>query len=177
MRDTRRGALPQGRAFVATHLPRRERSSNERNRGNGLLVNLWFEWLNLPKRDAQWHRQDVADEVQELRDASGLVEVWSEKADVVFATRRGRWAGHGIELPLRRLDSWLGLAYMFPKYTLRWLFYRTVGHHLDPALRISEVRNPRKTDKLRDIARNNGFDPVAFERECRRCSAWWLFLK
>lgn len=41
---------------------------------------------------------------------------------------------------------------MIPKYTLRWRFFRKIGHQFDKNLNISEVRNPKKIEKLKKIA-------------------------
>lgn len=44
------------------------------------------------------------------------------------------------------------VLYMIPKYTLRWRFFRKIGHQFDKNLNISEVRNPKKIEKLKKIA-------------------------
>lgn len=145
--------------------------------GNGELLDLWFAWLGLPKHDEAWHRTDLAEELAELGQAKGFVAVWSERADVVFTVARARWSGHNLAYPFGWPTRASGLVYMLPKYTLRWLLFRMAGRRLYSQSRITEVRNPANRRKLRTIAEKHGIDPVAFESECRRLTAWWPLLK
>ena len=140
-------------------------------------MNRWFDWLGLPRRDEAWHRADVQEEMSELEDARTWLEVWSETSDVVFAVARGRWAGHALEFPLGRRRYVAGLLYMFPKYTLRWLFYRVAGRRIDRSVRVAEVRNPRKLEKVREIAVRYGLDADAFESDCRKLLIFWPLLR
>ncbi len=69
----------------------------------------------------------------------------------------------------------MGLLYMFPKCTLRWKFYRALGKKFDRD--ITEVRNPRKTEKLKHIARKYNLDEDLFEAEAKKLMKKWIFLK
>lgn len=57
---------------------------------------------------------------------------------------------------------------MFPKYTLRWRFFRKLGKQFDINLNISEVRNPKKISKLHVIAQKYNLDPVMFQKEAEK---------
>jgi hypothetical protein len=98
----------------------------------------------------------------------------------------------------------LGTLYMIPKYSLRFVFYRTVVwyiKHMHPrhsinsfvtsspsisqppstnlyksSIDIREVRNPRKVHKLAEIARNNGIDEHAFIDVATKWLRWWPLL-
>lgn len=133
--------------------------------------------LDMPKHDRAWHEQDVEDELQEFREAEGFLARWSEKSDVVYTYTRAQWSGHALPpFPLGAADFAVGAAYMFPKYTLRWLFFYLLGKRFGRNNKITEVRNPRKTTKLRDIAERNNIDPAEFEAAARRLSRFWPFL-
>lgn len=74
----------------------------------------------MPKYDFTWHSQDVAEEFGEYKEATGLLHRWSELSDVVYTYTRAQWSGYKeIEFPLSRTGFYIGLLYMFPKYTLR----------------------------------------------------------
>ena len=89
-----------------------------------MFINLWHTILDMPKYDEEWHRQDIEDELKELRGAKGFLDTWSEKSDLVYTYTRAKWSGHhNIIFPKGKLDFLIGLVYMFPKYTLRWLFF------------------------------------------------------
>ncbi len=51
---------------------------------------------------------------------------------------------------------------MFPKYTLRWRFYRVLGKKIDKNVKITEVRNPKKLEKLEYIAKKYNLDSIKF---------------
>lgn len=128
-------------------------------------VQHWHTLLDMQKHDEAWHRKDMADELAEYREAHGILDTWSELSDVVYTYTRARWSGHtGIAFPLSTVQFALGVVYMIPKYTLRWRFFRTLGHTFDNRLHISEVRNPRKVAKLHTIAAQYHLDPVLFQR-------------
>jgi hypothetical protein len=132
----------------------------------------------MPKHDLAWHTQDMADEIGELEEAKGLIHRWSEVSDVVYAYTRARWSGHkDIKFSLGKRSFYLGLLYMFPKYTLRWKFFRVLGKRFDRSLKISEVRNPQKVEKLENIAHKYNLDPVKFKDEARKLMKRWIFLK
>lgn len=65
---------------------------------------------------------------------------------------------------------------MYPKYTSRWLFFRVAGKRSGAPRTVREVRNPRKTHKLHDIAAKNSIDPIEFQKICERQLRYWLLL-
>jgi hypothetical protein len=141
------------------------------------MINLWHTRLAMPKYDAAWHRADMRDELAEYHAASGLICRWSEASDVVYTYTRGRWSGHkSIEFPLSRGAYYVGLVYMVPKYTLRWLFFRKVARSMGAPDMVTEVRNPRKVHKLKDIAERNGLEAQEFTRRAQALMKWWPLL-
>ena len=142
-----------------------------------MIINLWHSWLDMPKLSRQWHINDINDELEELKEASGLINRLSEKSDVVYTYTRLKWTGfNNFKWPLRRLDYVLGTLYMFPKYTLRYLFYLYVGKRLDKSKRVKCVRNPRKPQKIYNGAIENKIDPEKFVAECKKIYRFWIFL-
>jgi hypothetical protein len=130
------------------------------------LINRWHNMLNLPKYDETWHKKDMADELTEYEEAEGLINTWSELSDVAYTHTRARWSGHtNIDFPLSRTRLIIGLLYMIPKYTLRWRFFRDLGHQFDKNLNIAEVRNPKKIEKLKVIAEKYNLDPELFTQK------------
>ena len=120
----------------------------------------------------------MLDELRELEEARGLFYRWSELSDVVYTYTRARWSGHrDIVFPFGRMNFYFGCLYMFPKYSLRWKFFRVLGKKIDKNLNIAEVRNPEKTEKLSDIAMRYGLDPVKFKEEADKLKNKWFFLK
>ncbi|MFH1632301.1 MAG: hypothetical protein ABIA47_04805 [bacterium] len=143
-----------------------------------MITHLWHTILGMPKQDEAWHRQDVADEMDELKEARGFFARWSELSDVAYTVTRAWWSGHeSIKWPWSRRRRWWGSLYMFPKYTLRWLFFWILGKRFDRRLGMTEVRNPAKVHKLHEIAERNGIDPVNFERAAKRLLRFWPLLK
>jgi hypothetical protein len=133
--------------------------------------------LDMPKRDLEWHKNDIAEEIQELKEANGLICRWSEVSDVVYAYTRTKWTGHQIERPISLGLFYVGAIYMFPKYILRWTFYYSIGKKFDKNLKITEVRNPKKEEKLHKIAVKWNLDPELFKTEVKRKMKYWVFLK
>lgn len=128
----------------------------------------WHTMLNMTKFDETWHKEDMADELAEYHEARGFLDTWSELSDVVYTYTRAKWSGHtSIHFPLSTLQFLLGVVYMLPKYTLRWLFFRKLGHQFDRDLDLNVVRNPHKTAKLHLIAENHGLDPITFEAKAK----------
>ncbi len=128
------------------------------------LVNWWHTKLDMPKYDEEWHRSDLADEFLEYREAEGVINRWSELSDITYTYTRAKWSGHhNILFPLQKWQYYIGIVYMVPKYTLRWRFFRRLGHHFDKQLNICEVRNPLKTVKLAAIAEKYNLDPEQFQ--------------
>jgi len=141
-----------------------------------MILRRWHDWLDMHKYDEAWHLHDIQDELKEYEEARGFIDRWSELSDVVYTYTRAHWTGHGdVVFPLSRFHLFIGLLYMFPKYTLRWLFFRRIGRQFGKV--IHEVRNPQKIEKLYKIAHRYDIDPEAFERECRRVMKFWAFLK
>ncbi len=141
-----------------------------------MILRAWHNWLNMERHDKAWHLDDLKDEMEEYDEARGLIERWSELCDVVYTCTRSHWDGYpDIKYPYAWWTFAVGLIYMFPKYTLRWLFFRKVAKRFGK--KISAIRNPKKTHKLRDIAEEFGMDPDAFEKECKRVMKYWVFLK
>lgn len=133
------------------------------------IICLWHDHLDMPKYDIGWHRQDIEDETIELIEARGLINRWSELADVAYTYTRAHWSGHSsLLLPISKHRYLLGLIYMFPKYQLRWNFFNCLGKKFDKTIQIKEVRNPRKVYKLDTIAEKYGIDKTQFSGEARK---------
>jgi hypothetical protein len=138
----------------------------------------WHTMLAMPIHDAAWHQQDLEDELAEYHEATGLIDTWSELSDVAYTCTRAHWSGHtNIPFPLSRIQYVLGILYMLPKYSLRWRFFRRLGHHFDDSLHISEVRNPRKVAKLHTLAEKYHLDPIAFQIEAEHMLKHTFLLK
>ena len=133
--------------------------------------------MGMQKHDLQWHLQDLADEVKEYEEAKGFFNLWSELSDVVYTCTRGKWSGHRIEFPYSITKFLWGLIYMFPKYTMRWLFFRRAAKRVDPASNVRAVRNPKKKHKLHAMAEEFGIDPHEFESECKKMLKYWILPK
>jgi len=138
------------------------------------MVNKWHDWLGMPKQDKQWHMSDMADETAEYDAETNWLKKWSELSDVVYTCSRGRWSGHSIRFPFKNWQYLLGLLYMFPKYTVRWLFFRSAGKKANPEIIIREVRNPKKTYKLHTIAEKYGIEPQVFQVICEKKMKYWI---
>jgi hypothetical protein len=142
------------------------------------LIHRWHTTLNMPKYDEAWHVQDIADELAEYHEARGLVEKWSELSDIAYTYTRTNWSGHtNVILPISKPKYYIGLLYMFPKYTLRWRFFRALGHHFDKNLHLTEVRNPKKLEKLESMAQKHNLDPEQFKAEAARLLRKRILLK
>ncbi len=142
------------------------------------MINLWHSILKMPKHDALWHKQDMEDEFKELEEAEGFFDTWSELSDVVYTYTRARWSGHKhFYWPLSRMEFIKGIFYMIPKYTLRWLFFRLAGKMTDKKSLLREVRNPRKSHKLKTIAQKHGLNSDEFEKQCKRLLKIWPLIK
>lgn len=137
----------------------------------------WHDILDMPKKTKKWHEDDLADEFTELDEAKGLINRWSEYSDVVYTLTRARWSGHDIVSPLTSGQIIYGSLYMFPKYTLRFLFFRRAGNKLGATRALREVRNPKKIHKLHHIAKKYNLDPDAFTEVCKRQLRHWPLLK
>jgi hypothetical protein len=142
------------------------------------LINKWHDMLNMPKYDKVWHKQDMADELAEYEEAHGFIDTWSELSDIVYTHTRAKWSGHNtIDFPLSKILLPIGILYMIPKYTLRWKFFRDLGHQFDRNLNISEVRNPKKIEKLKVIAEKYNLDPEQFTEKALILMRGRIFFK
>ena len=137
----------------------------------------WHDFLGMPKKSIEWHRQDVADEYAELDKARGPINRWSEYSDVVYTVTRARWGGYAMDSPLSRRAFIYGSLYMFPKYTLRYLFFRQAGKKLHATRPLHEVRNPQKTHKIHYVANKYELDPAKFAAVCKKQLRYWPLLK
>ncbi len=140
------------------------------------MIDKWHDLLSMPKHNKAWHRQDLEDELDEYHEARGLFYKWSELSDIVYTCTRGRWSGHTLTFPLGKWQFALGVTYMIPKYSLRWLFFRRAAIKLNPNLKIKEVRNPKKIHKLHDIAKKYNLSPEDFQSACEKQLKYWPLL-
>ena len=142
------------------------------------IINYWHSVIDMPKKDFKWHEADISDELKEFEEAEGLINKWSELSDIVYTYTRAYWSGHKtMEYPLSNISFFVGLLYMFPKYTLRWRFYRVLGRKIDKNIKITEVRNPKKIEKLKIIALKHNIDPEKLIIEANKLMRRWIFLK
>ncbi len=142
-----------------------------------MILHGWHTMLNMPKYDENWHKQDMADEIAEYEEATGIIDTWSELSDVAYTYTRAKWSGHTIDFPLSKTQLSIGIIYMLPKYTLRWRFFRRLGHYFSKDLNISEVRNPKKLEKLESIAKKYTIDPKAFQKKAEEMLKRTILLK
>jgi hypothetical protein len=142
------------------------------------IINKWHDKLGMPKRDLDWHINDINDEYQEYLEARGFIDIWSELSDVAYTYTRAVWSGHkDVKFPFGKTRFIIGLLYMFPKYSLRWKFYNKLGKKFDENLHITEVRNPVKIEKLDHVAKKYNLDPIKFKSEAQKLMKYWVFLK
>lgn len=142
-----------------------------------IVFKLWHNFLDMPRKDEEWHRNDIADELAEYEEAEGFIDRWSELSDVVYAVTRARWDGFESSFPLSLMQVLSGIAYMFPKYTSRWLFYYVAGRKAGAGRKVTEVRNPVKVHKLHHIAKKYDIEPELFAGICERQLKYWPLLK
>lgn len=137
---------------------------------------MWHSWVRQPKFDKEWHERDVADELQELKEAYSVLNKWSEISDVVYTVTRARWSGHQLAYPISRRQVIFGYIYMYPKYSLRVLFFRHAGRKAGAAHTVQSVRNPKKIQKLSAIAKDNGLEQCGFVDICQKQLRYWPLL-
>ncbi len=143
-----------------------------------MIMWFWHNLLGMEKHGLGWHQADIADELAEYERDEGSLERWSELSDIVYTYTRARWSGHtDMSFPLTRKHFLLGALYMFPKYTLRWLFFVFAGRILKSKRLIREVRNPQRISKLDEIAEKYGLEKEAFHCACRKLLKSWPLLK
>ena len=141
------------------------------------MINKWHDLLRMTKYDKAWHEQDLADELGEYNEETNLFKKWSELSDVVYTCTRGRWSGYDIKFPFSYGKFSLGLIYMIPKYSGRWLFFRSAGRKAKSATALHEVRNPRKIHKLNHIAKKYDIEPKLFQEICEKQLKYWPLLQ
>ena len=141
-----------------------------------LMINKWHQLLKMPKYTQIWHENDLADELREYNEETKILKKWSELSDVVYTCTRGRWSGYEIAFPFSRWQFMIGTIYMIPKYSGRWLFFRSAGKKVGATTAIREVRNPKKTHKLHTIAKKYDQDPKTFQAICERQLRYWILL-
>ena len=142
-----------------------------------ITYKYWQRWLDMPTKNLDWHIEDQTGEIVELAEARGIMDRWSEYSDVVYATVRARKDGYDLHFPYSKLHFAYGSVYMFPKYTLRFLFYRSAGKKAGVGATVHEVRNPKKVHKLHHIAGKYNLDPEKFAKICQRQLRYWPLLK
>jgi hypothetical protein len=140
------------------------------------MIDKWFQWIGQPKHDLAWHKSDIAEELAEYYEEKRLLKKWSELSDVVFTTARSRWSGYQVEFPLARWQYPLGVLYGLPKFSLRFLFFRSAGKKAGALKPVNAIRNPKKTHKLHAIAEQNGIDKKKFQAICEQQLRYWILL-
>lgn len=144
---------------------------------NKIIFN-WHKKLDMPKYNLAWHQRDIEDELLELKEARGIIHKWSELSDIAYTYSRALWSGHAeLKLPISRIKYYFGLIYMFPKYQLRWNFFVDLGKKLNSDIKIREVRNPARANKLLEIAEKYNFDKKKFSEESKKMLKRRFFLK
>jgi len=140
------------------------------------MIEKWHTLLGIKKHDLAWYESDLKDELSEYYNERKLIAKWSELSDVVYVCTRAKWSSHSIIFPYSRILFCLGVMYMIPKYTGRWLFFRVAGGKLKAQRPIREVRNPKKTHKLHLIAKENGVNVQTFQEICEKQLKYWPLL-
>ena len=137
---------------------------------------MWHSWLDMPRKDRQWHETDINDELTEYREAKGLLMKWSEMGDVVYTYTRSVWGGYDLKFPLSKLHFVIGCIYMLPKMTIRYAFFRRAGAKAGASRPLREVRNPKKLHKLHHIANKYDLDCDKFQQICKKQLEYWVLL-
>lgn len=142
-----------------------------------MIIRVWHGLLKMPKHDEKWHIDDISDEYQELIEARNWLEKWSELSDVAYVYSRARWSGHKtVDSPISRPYRIVGYVYMFPKYSLRFWFFRRAGKALGSVGNVREVRNPQKLHKLHHIAGKYDLPADDFAKRCQDQLRYWPLL-
>lgn len=140
------------------------------------MIEKWHTLLGMEKHDSAWYESDLEDELAEYYNEQKLIAKWSELSDVVYVCTRAMWSGSYIPFPFTKSLLYLGMIYMIPKYTGRWLFFRAAGKRMKAQRIIREVRNPKKTHKLHLIADENGVNAQTFQEICEKQLKYWPLL-
>ena len=141
-------------------------------------MDRWHTWLAMPGFDRAWHESDMADELAEFHEERNPIKKWSELSDVVYTYTRSKWSGHPLDFPLKAWLFPIGVAYMLPKYTGRFLFYRHAGKKAGADKVIRCVRNPKKLNKLNDVLEEQKIivDRDKLRAICERQLRYWPLL-
>ncbi len=132
----------------------------------------------MPKFDKAWHEADMADELAEYEEETKLLKKWSEASDVVYTYTRAKWSGLDLSFPLMPYQYLLGLLYMLPKYSSRFLFFRGAGRKAGADKDIRCVRNPKKLHKLDDVVDEQNIEVSldTLKAICKRRRKYWPLL-
>ncbi len=140
------------------------------------MINKWHAWLGMRSHTKTWYEKDMVDEINEYSEELKLFKKWSELSDVVYVYTRSKWNGHELKFPFKKWQYYIGIVYMLPKYTDRWLFYRIAGRKAGAIEGLHEVRNPKKTHKLHHIAKKNSLNEKKFQSICEKQLKYWPLL-
>ena len=145
------------------------------------LLTPWHRMLGLAQHSPpSWYRGRIWEELQERRAAKTALQKLSETSDIFFSISRAHYDG----APVRRLPSFRAIRhtpvyiYMLAKFSLRWKFHRTAAYlcNAPDNTLVCEVVNPKKDQKLEEVASRHHIDPVEFKRVCRRLRRIWPLL-
>ena len=128
------------------------------------------------KHTKYWYKKDLADELAEYYQETTIIHKWSELSDVVYVFTRAKWNGYDIDFPFNRWQFLLGLIYMLPKYSDRFIFFKMAGRRAEAKKDLHEVRNPRRIRKLDHIAKKYEIDPSKFKAICEKQLKYWPLL-
>ena len=147
-------------------------------RKNINILYKWHDWLALPKFTKSWYEDDLAGELSEYEAETKAIKRWSELSDITYTCSRARWSGYYLPFPLKRYQYWLGLIYMLPKYTNRFLFFRMAGRKAGANKDIRCVRNPNKLEKIDETIRDQNVevDLEKLKNICQKQRRFWLLL-
>jgi hypothetical protein len=142
------------------------------------IVLMWHDWLDMPRHDFAWHKEDIEDELSEYNEETSWLKRWSELSDVTYTYTRAKWGGYDLEFPLKLWQLLIGLPYMYGKYTSRYLFFRRAGRKAGASKDIRCVRNPKKPEKLDKVIsdQNIKVDREELAKICERQRRYWPLL-
>ncbi|KAH8900232.1 hypothetical protein GQ53DRAFT_741182 [Thozetella sp. PMI_491] len=141
------------------------------------FLRRWHRMLSLKIQPPGWYPERLREETQEVARARGRVHRLSERSDILFCIVRAHFDG----FPLRKIppivlgQNGLVYAYMVAKFTSRWGFYRFAAHisAAPDARAVSEVINPAKQHKIREVASRHNIDMDKFASICRYLRHFW----
>lgn len=144
------------------------------------LLLRWHGFLRLSRQTPSWYPERLREELQELCEAATPLQKLSETADVFYILGRAVHDGHPLASvpPSTPIPHMLVYAYMVPKYTSRWLFYRVAAKLCGSAnaSQVREVINPSKRKKIGEVAARHGLNHTEFERVCLQLRRFWPLL-